>query len=314
MNPACWRLEKPSGPAGAWEAWRAKDSKDAPGPRCQPWEGQEAAGAATSGQRERVRGYASVLGCRWPGIWPPSPCGRCHHHCPPGGPALWPHQDPQGQTAVPTSPFTTPCRACSGIPLLGPCRKEPHARHHRGCRGADRLPMCQNPHSPSVDTELQASRKQMEGHERVAPCVPNHGEHTVSLRKRSGSSQEPGRFPQTPAFQPGPATEPKDRGLSCGREQGGESRVHPAIQRLSRHPRTGELPTVSAVPSLGSEGRATSVPAVPFTPAHVPCPSSFLHLCAPSTLGHQALGPIPHLWSPTHPAHTWPPGPTSEKP
>lgn len=153
------------------------------------------------------------------------------------GPTLWPHQDPRGQTAVPTSPSTTPCRACSGIPLLGPRRKEPHARHHRGCRGADRLPMCQNPHSPSVDTELQASHKQTEGHERVAPCVPNHGEHTVSLRKRSGSSQEPGRFPQTPAFQPGPATEPKDRGLSCGRERGGESRVHPAIQRLSRHPR-----------------------------------------------------------------------------
>lgn len=188
------------------------------------------------------------------------------------------------------------------------------ARPLGGCRGADRLPMCQRPHSPSVDTELQASRKQMERRERVAPSVPNHGEHTVSLRKRSGSSQEPGRFPQTPAFQPGPATEPKDRGLSCGREGGGESRVHPKLNDSLVIPGTSGLPTVSAAPSLGSEGRATSVPAVPFTPAHGPCPSSFLHLCAPSTLGHQALGPIPHLWSPTYPAHTWPPGPTTEKP
>lgn len=51
MNRAGRRLDKPSGPGGTWEAWRAKDSKDVPRPRSRPWEGQEAAGAATSSQR-----------------------------------------------------------------------------------------------------------------------------------------------------------------------------------------------------------------------------------------------------------------------
>lgn len=65
------------------------------------------------------------------------------------------------------------------------------ARHRRGCQGGDRLPTYWNPHSPSVDMEPQASCEQMEGCECVAPSVPNHGEHTVSRRKRSGSSEEP---------------------------------------------------------------------------------------------------------------------------
>lgn len=76
--------DKPSGPRGTWEAWRAKDSKDVPGPRSQPWAGQETTGAATSGQRERVRATSVLLGLHWPGTQPPSPCGHSCHHCPLG--------------------------------------------------------------------------------------------------------------------------------------------------------------------------------------------------------------------------------------
>lgn len=109
-NGAGHRLDKPSGPGGTWEAWRAKDSKDAPGPRSRPWDGQETAGAATSSQRERGRGYV------W-ASWPPLarntaslPLRSLLSPLSSGGPTLRPLHDPGGQMAVPTSPSFTPCR------------------------------------------------------------------------------------------------------------------------------------------------------------------------------------------------------------
>lgn len=102
MNRAGCRLDKPSGPGGTWEAWRAKDSKDVPGPRSQPWEGQETAGAATSSRRERVRGYISASRPSLARNTASLPLRSLLSPLSSGGPTLWPLHDPWGHMAVPT--------------------------------------------------------------------------------------------------------------------------------------------------------------------------------------------------------------------
>lgn len=102
MNRAGRRLDKPSGPGGTWEAWRAKDSKDVPGPRSQPWEGQETAGAAMSSRRERVRGYISASRPSLARNTASLPLQSLLSPLSSGGPTLWPLHDPWGHMAVPT--------------------------------------------------------------------------------------------------------------------------------------------------------------------------------------------------------------------
>lgn len=130
----------------------------------------------------------------------------------------------------------------------------------------------------------------------MAPSVPNHRD-TVSRRKHLGSSEEP-RTKVSGSFSPtlqhsGPFqhTERKDRGLSCGREGGGEPcpPLCDSTMPLSPQEAAGCKPSqpcrLQGMTPRWPEGRATSVPAVPFTRIHTP---ASLHCCT---------SVYPPLWS-----------------
>lgn len=158
----------------------------------------------------------------------------------------------------------------------------------------------------------QASCEQMEGRACVAPSVPNHGEHTVSRRKRSGSAEGPEQRCQgvSPQHFSIPALSSPQDGRTEGRAVGGAgegSRAHsPATLRCPCHPRKQRAASrLSCAASRDDaktargQGRLSASRAL--HPDTHPCLSSLLHLWVPSTLEHRVLGPIPQSLEPNSP-------------
>lgn len=276
--------------------------------------------------RGRGAGATSgLLGLHWPGIQPPSPCGRCCHHCPLG--------------ALHCGPFTTQ-GARWQCPPRHPSRRagpdlESHsqdlvignhvARHHRGCQGGARLPTHWSPHSPAWTWKPRhhvSRRKDVSVWPRLCQIPGNTQSHGGNAREVQRSQNRGVREspPNTSAFRPFPAhrTEGWRAELWEGRGRGAVPtplRLYDALVT----PGSSGLQAVSAVPPPGNDaktarGQGHLSASRALHPDTHPCLSSLLHLCGPSTLEHQLLGPTPHLWSPTHPAHPRPPGPPGEKP
>lgn len=156
---------------------------------------------------------------------------------------------------------------------------------------------------------------------RLCQITGNTQSHRGNAREvQRGQNKGVREFPpNTPAFRPFPAhrTEGQRAELWEGRGRGAVPtplRLYDALVT----PGSSGLRAVSAVLPPGMtprrpEGRDASVPAMPFTRIHTP---ASLHCCTsgyPPLWSTECLGRYPNLWSPTHPAHPRPPGPTSEK-
>lgn len=241
--------------------------------------------------RGRGAGATSgLLGLHWPGIQPPSPCGRCCHHCPLG--------------ALHCGPFTTqgarwqcPPRHPSG--RAGP-DLESHsqdlvignhvARHRRGCQGGARLPTHWSPHSPAWTWKPRhhvSRRKDVSVWPRLCQIPGNTQSHGGNAREVQRSQNRGVREspPNTSAFRPFPAhrTEGWRAELWEGRGRGAVPtplRLYDSTMPLSPQEAAGCKPSqpcrLQGMTPRRPEGRDTSVPAVPFTRIHTP---ASLHCC-----------------------------------